>query len=36
MCAASKTVSCNGGTIGDPRYVAIADGTSLADVVLKF
>jgi len=33
---ASKTLSCNGATDLDPVYVAVADGTSLADVVLRF
>lgn len=33
---AAKTVSCNGATSQDPIYVAEADGTSLADVILSF
>jgi hypothetical protein len=32
----SKTLSCNGATELDPVYVVVADGTSLADVVLRF
>jgi hypothetical protein len=32
----SKTVSCNGATSADPIYTAKADGTSLADVNLRF
>ncbi len=32
----AKTVSCNGATSADPIYVAEADGTSLADVILQF
>lgn len=34
--AGSKTLSCNGATDLDPVYVVVADGTSLADVVLRF
>ena len=33
---AAKTVSCNGATTEDAIYVAEADGTSLADVILSF
>lgn len=33
---AAKTVSCNGATTQDPIYVAEADGTGLADVILSF
>jgi hypothetical protein len=32
----AKTVSCNGATTEDPIYGAVADGTSLADVILSF
>jgi hypothetical protein len=33
---AAKTVSCNGATTQDPIYVADAQGTSLANVILNF
>jgi hypothetical protein len=33
---AAKTVSCNGATTEDPIYVAEAEGTGLADVILNF
>jgi hypothetical protein len=33
---AAKTASCNGATVLDPIYSAVADGTGLADVVLTF
>ena len=32
---ASKTVSCNGATVADPEYSAQAQGTGLADVIIK-
>ncbi len=32
----SKTLSCNGATVDDPVYQAMADGTGLANVVLSF
>jgi hypothetical protein len=34
--ASAMTISCNGATSADPVYSAVADGTSLADVVLSF
>jgi hypothetical protein len=33
---AAKTVSCNGATTQDPIYVALAEGTSLANVIVNF
>lgn len=33
---ASKTLGCNGASGLDPIYSAVADGTALADVVLRF